>query len=191
MLDKVGNVTLLEYVYHRCKTSKLANKVIVITSTDKSDDALYDLCLDKEIPLFRGDLNNVLERYICAANENKIELICRVCGDSPFVDVTAIDEMFSLFNNATKYDYISTSNSLNGFTSEVVLQSVLKNIQTKNLTDDDKEHVTKYILDNKVNFKTKFMNLNLKPITLEPYSLTVDYPDDMSIANKIVSKLDG
>ena len=78
MLDKVGNVTLLEYVYHRCKTSKLANKVIVITSTDKSDDALYDLCLDKEIPLFRGDLNNVLERYICAANENKIELICRV-----------------------------------------------------------------------------------------------------------------
>ena len=66
MLENIGGITLMEYVYKRCKNSMRADRVIVITSNNKTDDELYRLCLDKNILVFRGDLENVLKRYIDA-----------------------------------------------------------------------------------------------------------------------------
>ena len=189
MLEKINNVTLLEYVYARCKASKNTDNVIVITSIDKSDDAIYDLCLSRDIPVFRGDLDDVLQRYVDAAIANNINLICRVSGDSPFVDVQAIDEMISCFNRRKGYDYIYTMNCLNGFVSEVFPLSILNKINNKNLTNEDREHVTTFIRKSDKLYNIYKMNLRLRPKRLEKYTLTIDYPDDILIANKVASQL--
>ena len=189
MLEKIGNITLLEYVYNRCKLSKESNDVIVITSDEQTDDELYKLCGEKNIPVFRGSLDNVLKRYIDASHKYDLDVVCRVCGDSPFVDVEAIDKMFSEFKNDDSLEYMSTANSLNGFMSEVVTLELLEKIYTKNLTNEDMEHVTKFICDNLNKFNTKKLDLNLRPKELESFALTVDYPKDILIAQSISKKL--
>lgn len=187
MMEKIGDLTLLEFVYHRCKKSQYADDVIILTSIEKTDDALYNLCIEKQIPVFRGDLNNVLKRYIDAADHHKVDVICRVCGDSPLVDYNVIDMMFHHTTLDNSIEYLSTSNSLNGFISEVFTLDLLKNVYNKDLADDDKEHVTKYIRDNIINFNTKEFDINLRPQALQDFTLTVDYPEDIVLIRNIVN----
>jgi len=190
MLHLINNITLLEYVYNRCLQSKQADEVMIITSVNQSDDELYELCLKKKIPVFRGSLNNVLERYLESALFIKADVVCRVCGDSPFVDVNVIDNFFDLLEKNRKLEYICASDSLNGFISEVFTLNVLKELNDKKLSNEDKEHVTKYIIDNIEKYNYKKIDLKLRPIDLENFTLTVDYPDDLETANKIAKELD-
>lgn len=189
MLKKINNMTLIEYVYSRCKESKKADDVIVITSDEESDDELYRLCADKNIAVYRGELDNVLKRYIDASNHFDIDVICRVCGDSPFVDIKAIDKMFYNFECNSDIEYMSTTNSLNGFMSEVLSQNLLKTVYNDDLSKEDKEHVTKYIRDNILKFNSKELDLDLKPKELEKFTLTIDYPNDILIAQKVAKNL--
>ncbi|WP_172633610.1 cytidylyltransferase domain-containing protein [Sulfuricurvum kujiense] len=189
MVQKLGDRTLVEYVYQRCLQSEIADQVIVITSTDTSDDELYNLCNEKNIPVCRGSLNDVLKRYIDCAVHAQATIVCRVCGDSPFVDMDAIDQGFKLFDSDKTLEYVSTENSLNGFMSEIIRVDVLQRIHSFQLNDSDKEHVTKYIRDNKEKFSTFLLNLDLCPIHLKNYTLTIDYENDLKIANFIINHL--
>jgi len=191
MLNPLGDMTLVEYVYHRCRQSKKADEVMIITSIEKSDDKLYKLCIDKGIPVFRGDLNDVLKRYISAGEFLETDTICRVCGDSPFVDINAIDSEFEAMEIYDNLDYIATKNSLNGFMSETFALDLLQKVYNYDLTNDDREHVTKYIRDNISKFDTNEIDLGTRPKNLETFTLTVDYEKDLEIAEKIVQELDG
>ncbi|MCF6330713.1 MAG: hypothetical protein L3I99_04115 [Sulfurimonas sp.] len=189
MLKKINNITLIEYVYNRCNESKKADRVVVITSNEESDDELYRLCVDKNIAVYRGELGNVLKRYIDASNHFDVDVICRVCGDSPFVDIKAIDKMFYNFECNPDLDYMSTTNSLNGFISEVFSSNLLNTVYNDDLSTEDKEHVTKYIRDNILEFNSEELDLDLKPKELEKFTLTVDYPNDILIAQKVAKNL--
>lgn len=191
MLTEVSGISLCEFVYYRCKNSKLADFVAVITSDNQSDDDLYTLCKEKSIPIFRGNLNNVLERYIEAADCFGLESIIRVCGDSPFVDTDLIDEIIQLATNEY-FEYYVAVGCLNGFISEFVRLNALKRVASEvDLSIGDKEHVTKYIRDRANLFKCGFIEANLRPKELEHYTLTVDYPADMEIAERICKDLKG
>lgn len=189
MLSQLKKMTLVEYVYSRCKESRKADSVVIITSNEKSDDELYDLCIKRDISVFRGSLDNVLKRYMDAGIKYNADIICRVCGDSPFVDVKAIDKMFMEMSNKTELEYITTKNSINGFLSEAFTLDLMKQVYNNDLSNDDLEHVTKYVRDNILNYKTSVLDLDLKPKELEDITLTIDYPSDIQIARKIVSKL--
>jgi spore coat polysaccharide biosynthesis protein SpsF (cytidylyltransferase family) len=189
MVEKIGELTLCEYVYKRCMTSKKAGFVAVITSDEPSDDELVSLCQQRHIPVFRGSLNDVLGRYIEAAEEFGSENIVRVCGDSPFVDTDFIDKLIQLAID-DKLDYCATVNCLNGFRSEVVRLSALKHTYMQDdLGLDDMEHVTKYMVDRLDSFKTLLVNTNLKSDEVANYTLTVDFPDDIETIRQIAKNL--
>jgi len=189
MLEKVGDVTLLEYVYLRCQKSKQADVVAIITSNDTSDNEIETICLKKNIPFFRGDLNDVLKRYIDASKYFDIDLVCRVSGDSPFVDVNGIDRQFLEFERREELEYSIIDNSLNGFLSEVIKLDTLEKIDQLVTSSEDREHVTKYIRENLNKFNTTKIDIASKPREFEYLSLTVDYPEDIQIIRKVAKKL--
>ena len=189
MLEKLETISLVEFVYKRCEESNIADEVIVVTSSETSDDELYRLCTQKNMKVFRGDLNNVLKRYIDTSNHYEIDVVCRVCGDSPFVDISAIDKMFHDIEMNPSLDYLSTTNSLNGFMSEVFSSNLLKKVYNNVLSKEDKEHVTKYIRDNIEAYNTSVLDLDLRPQELEDITLTIDYVDDLKIAKNIAFEL--
>lgn len=188
MLSTVADdMLLIDYVYNQCMMSKIADYVAVITSDEESDTKLAEHCIRKGIPLFRGNLNNVLNRYIQGAEFFGTEFIVRICGDSPFADIDLMDQMIKYSLNR-QLEYCLIDNCLNGFMSEFITLQALKKVEKeKNLTQPDQEHVTKYIRERSNIFKCGSINANLRPLKLQNYTLTIDYPEDLEVAKKITA----
>lgn len=185
----VDNIPLVEFVYKRTSLSKRANAVAVVTSTHETDDELFAYCANHGIEVFRGSLANVLDRYIKAAEFFKADVICRVCGDSPFVDVELIDRMLKI-QAEEGLDYVAPDKStcIAGLDSEVVTLSALRR-SVKEATAEEAEHVTLFLKNNKEKFKTKFIDAGMRPAGMADASLTVDYPKDLEYCGKVARLL--
>ncbi len=189
VMQPLAGAPLVEYVYRRCSLS--SDKVVLVaTSDDPSDDILYKYCIKHNIPVMRGDLHNVLKRYIQASELVNAWYIIRVCADTPFIDILLIDELLKILINE-HLDYVSFNRDTcaAAFYSEAVTQGALKRAASLTDVKEDIEHVTKFIIDNPDIFLTKFLNAGLNPESIKKLRLTIDYPEDILRANTIVSKL--
>jgi spore coat polysaccharide biosynthesis protein SpsF len=189
MLMSLGEYKLVEFVYNRCLMSKESNVCAIITSIDKSDDELYDFCIKKGIQVFRGSLNNVLQRYIDASEFFELDIVCRVCGDSPFIDTKYIDDMFIELNDE-KLDYIGFNKNtiVHGLDSEVFKIDILKSLLDEELSADDLEHVTFFIKNNLEKYKYKNIVSSFSLEEVESISFTVDYQKDLDLCKKYYQK---
>ena len=185
---RLGNVPLIEHVVRRCARSKRADVIAVITSTDPSDDPLYQFCLDKGIAAYRGPLTDVFERYVEAGNFFETEFICRVCGDSPFVDVHQIDRLFDYAIRHDEYNYLSMKNSIDGFISEVFRDDLLKTLHNQELSKEEREHVTLYVRKHPNKFNMHYIDMEMSDLSGK-ISLTVDTVEDLKICNGIAYHL--
>lgn len=189
MLQQLAGMPLVEYVHRRCSKSSLT-KVIVATSDDPSDDLLDEHCRKAGIFVIRGSLDNVLGRFIQVADSVGANYVVRVCGDTPFVDISLFEELNRLAV-AERLDYAAYDRMTcaAGFYSEVVSVSALKKISQLTHAKEDLEHVTKFILDNKNSFNTRFIEADLNPESIKDIRLTIDFPLDLERANNIVKEL--
>ena len=189
MMCNLAGIPLIEYVYRRCRLSSI-KRVLIATSYESSDNILYNYCKENNITIVRGNLNNVLERYIRTAEMIGALYIVRVCGDTPFVDISLMEELLNLLINE-KLDYVSLNRQTCafGFYSEAVSLSAIKKAYTSTKNSDDLEHVTKFILDNKERFLTKFIDMDLNPDFIKNVRLTIDFPEDIQVANYIIDEL--
>ena len=92
LADIDGKPMLLRQL-QRIKNGVNDIEIICVTSNDKSDDPIEELCSKNNFNFFRGSLNNVLQRYIDAADEFKIKNIIRIGGDDPLADYNSIIEL--------------------------------------------------------------------------------------------------
>ena len=146
MLD-LGGKTLLERIYETVSKSKKIDKIIVATSNEETDDIIELKLSTLKIELFRGSLNNVLERFYFASKKYYAKNIIRVTADNPLMDGNLIDELIKIYeNNNCRYSMFS--NAIYGLSSEVFSFEALENAYKFARNDFDKEHVTPYIKDN-------------------------------------------
>ena len=188
MMMPIGNIPLFKYVYYRCLQVKVIDKIVLAISTDKTDDILESSALNDGIQIYRGNLDNVLERFISCANQYKMDTIIRVCGDSPFVDIELINRFMAIFIE-DDIDYLSLNKEsiISGLDFEIVKLATLEKVQTLTTNHEDCEHVTRFIRNNPGLFKTKWINANLKLDQCN--ALTIDTYDDYVYCNKIDEKL--
>jgi spore coat polysaccharide biosynthesis protein SpsF (cytidylyltransferase family) len=191
MLNSIGGIPLVKFVYERCKKSSLSDIIAVITSKHESDDSLVSYCKSCKITVFRGPLDNVLERYILAAEHYSADLICRVCGDSPFVDTELLDRMFELIERE-KFDYVAPDKKhcIAGLDSEMITLSALKRSFKLHTSIEELEHTTLFIRNNLKDFASLILDPDLRPPALNNVSLTIDYPEDLIFCNKIFDQID-
>ena len=93
VLKPILNKPMLLHQIERLQRSKLIDKIVIATSVDSSDDVIERMCLDNKIEIFRGDLDNVLDRFYQCAKLYNPEYIVRLTGDCPLTDWQVIDEM--------------------------------------------------------------------------------------------------
>ena len=63
VLKKCNGKPLLLHLISRLKVSKKLNQICVATSDKSSDDIIENLCKTINLPVYRGSLNNVLDRF--------------------------------------------------------------------------------------------------------------------------------
>ena len=187
VLKNLAGFPMLYHVVERCRKARTVRNVIVATTILSEDDAIVDFCGRFHIPYSRGSAENVLERYYDAERQYNFSVIVRITSDCPLIDPLIIDECVKKFYESGG-DYIS--NMLvrtfpRGLDVEVFSFAALEKAYRNATEPYEKEHVTPYIWENK---KKKFRispPLEASPEYTRDYRLTVDYPEDFMLIEKI------
>ena len=192
MLSKLGDHRILDWVISRAKKSRLLDNLIIATSTDKCDDTIIEIAHEYKIPVYRGNKHNVLERFVNAAKSFNGETIVRICADNPFIYYKEIDELIDFFRKnhcdlAFNHKSILNSNIADGFGAEILSTKLLGDLLTKKLSEMQKEHVTKYIWDNRNNFDIRFPSTN-KNLAYPDLKFDIDTDEELIKFNKLVVK---
>ncbi|WP_075520337.1 cytidylyltransferase domain-containing protein [Candidatus Pelagibacter communis] len=181
VLYKLENKPIIVHVLDRLKKSKFKNNLIVATSDKSSDDRLVRLLKKKKIKIYRGNLKNVSERLYETALKLKEKYFVRVSGDSPVIDVKILDKLIEIFKKKKYRNYDIITNVFpktfpKGMSFEIIKREIIsKNM--KFMTENEKEHVTKYFYKNSAKFKIKNLeNFNKKKYNLD---LTLDKKIDL------------
>ena len=72
---KIKNKPLLDYVYNQVSQSKKISKIIIATTTLSEDNLISDYATSKNISVYRGDSQNVLDRFFQCAK--KVQKKCK------------------------------------------------------------------------------------------------------------------
>ncbi len=182
ILKKIGSQTLLEILLKRLKQSKLVDQIVLAIPSNKKNKIITKI-LKVDVPVFYGSENDVLDRYYKAAKKFKAKNIVRISGDCPFIDPEVIDKAVTFFKK-NKFDYVSNTikpTYPDGLDVEIFNFKSLEKSWKKAKTISDREHVTKYILNNK-----KFKKRNFKySKNLSFLRLTIDEKIDFELIKKI------
>ena len=180
---------LLGRVVDSVKAAKEVTKLIVATSINKEDDAIEGFCKREKINYYRGDLNNVYRRFKEIVVKEKADHFIRINGDSPLMDPELInlaacrykEENCDLLTNIFPRTYPK------GQSVEVISSQIFVKFEENKLSDEQKEHVTKYFYDNTKIFSIK----NFKSIlNYSHINLFVDTLNDLNRIRGIFSRTD-
>lgn len=138
---------MLWHQIERVNRSCLIDKLIVATSDDESDDVIESLCNDMKVACYRGDLDNVLERFYRAVEHEYADYIVRLTGDCPLADYEVIDEVIK---HCIKNNFDYSTNALDstfpdGLDVEVFRFQCLSEAHAEANLPSQLEHVTPFI----------------------------------------------
>lgn len=184
VLAPINGTPMILIQLSRLFRAREVDNFIVATSVDSSDDILCETLSSNEINVYRGSLNNVLERFVEASELFESEVIIRITGDCPLVMPELIDSMIRRFEEL-EVDYLS--NALyptfpDGLDIEVFSKCALLKLRHLELGIDELEHVTLGIYRRPEIFRiANYPN----SVDLSNKRWTVDYPEDLAFVRRV------
>jgi spore coat polysaccharide biosynthesis protein SpsF (cytidylyltransferase family) len=187
VLQPIQGLASIVYMARRASMARLLDGVVVLTSTTSSDDPLAECVQAAGIPLFRGDLDDVLKRFVDAARHYDAQEIVRLTGDCPLIDPAIIDAVITARRNAA-VDYSSNIDPPtfpDGLDVECCTRAALEHAGKAALRRGEREHVTLWMRSDEAGLS----RTNVRAIAnLSHVRLTVDYPDDLEVVRRIVAE---
>lgn len=188
VLQAIDGVPSIVYMVRRARRASLLDDVVVVTSTDTSDDPLVDALEAQRLPCFRGDLHDVLERYAQAVVTHRADEVVRLTGDCPLIDPAVIDAVVAL-RRTTAADYASNVDPPtypDGLDCECFTAAALRRAAAEADRPAEREHVTLWMRgDHSGLLRANHRSL----VDASHLRLTIDYPDDLTAVRLLVSAL--
>ncbi|CAG5079735.1 cytidylyltransferase domain-containing protein [Parvicella tangerina] len=186
--------SLLEVVISQLKKTRLP--IIIATSTNKENDWVASIARQNECLVYRGYENDVLQRFIDAAKEFKIERIIRVCADNPFILPEQLRQLAEELNRSDD-DYVAfafkdglpTIKSHIGLFGEGCTLKGLEAIKRQTNEPFYCEHVTNFFYDNPKGFCIRFLTLPSQLEQRQDVRLTIDTKEDFEMSSKLYQML--
>jgi spore coat polysaccharide biosynthesis protein SpsF len=194
ILKTIKGESLLEIHLKRILKSKMISKLKVATTTEPDADKIVAVCNRLGIDVYKGSVNNVLERFYKTALPEKPDWVVRLTSDCPLIDPVEIDKVILY---AIEHDLDYVSNTLiptypDGIDTEVFKFSALEKAMKEATLKSELEHVTPYIWKNSNHNKggTLFSSGCVKnEVDYSDVRLTVDTLDDFIVIEKLVELL--
>ena len=188
VLADLCGAPMLQRQLERVRRATSVDRVVVATSTDDTDRPIAELCKSLDVPCFRGDLNDVLARFLGAIDEFDPEVVVRITADCPLISPSVIDSIVHSFFESD-CDYLS--NTLeptfpDGVDVEVVRVRALRALAQLDTDIPEREHVTLGIYRRPEQFVVR--NFTGDP-DLSDLRWTVDSPEDLEFVRWVYSEL--
>ena len=184
-LYPITNIPLLIFLIRRLKESLMNSpfRIILATSDHKDDDIIDEWGKIENIAVVRGPKDDVLKRYIQTVEVFHSDTIVRVTADNPLTCPEIIKWLVNEQQNNC-LDYVFCTNLPYGTGVDVFSLSIIKYLDKKVLTNEEREHISLHILNNKKKFKTLFPQVSDKRARPD-IRLTVDTIEDWVRLNEL------
>ena len=191
VLMNLSGKPVLEHVIDRLNQSKYINQIIVATSNDEKNKAIFDLCDFKNISCFMGSEDDVLDRFYQACmyfNVKSDDIIIRITSDCPVIDYEIVDKTIKLHMDDNN-DY--TSNTMpctypDGLDCEIFSFDVLTKAWKNANLSSEREHVTLYIRNHPEIFKLGGLT---NDVDYSDLRWTLDEKEDFILINEFYKNL--
>ena len=189
VLKPLAGKAMIWHIYQRALKCKLVDKVIIATSTEKSDDPLAIFCEENNLNVFRGDLDNVLSRFLEILKKDSHPYFVRITGDCPLICPAFIDQQIMALNKFDG-DVTWSKRSCSSLEGQGVHSSrSLFFINKKSMDSEDLEHVgSKYFAENPSEFRIVEMDIP-EDLCVNKYRLTVDEENDYRLIKTLYDDL--
>lgn len=188
VLKPIMGKPMIQRQIERILRSRKIDKLVLATSTDPSDDDLEELCEQINLPCYRGNLDDVLDRYYKTACLYDPQQVVRLTGDCPLIDPFIIDQVIEFYLAGT-YDYVTNSLELtfpDGLDVEIFSLSALKKAWMTAKLPSEREHVTQFICNNPNIFRIGNLTADQD---LSFHRWTVDEASDYEFVTRIYEGL--
>lgn len=160
VLMPIAGRPLLGCILERLDALQFPASIVVATSKLLGDDQILSLCNARKISVFRGDENDVLERFFKCAVEHRFDHVIRLTADNPFTDIQELERLIQLHISGG-YDYSHSFGELPiGVGAEAFTFSALKKSFNCGLKQNHREHVNEYIHENLKLFKIGILKVH-------------------------------
>lgn len=184
VLAPIGRRTLLAHCIARLMATDLP--VIVATTARDEDDAIVAEALGSGAAVVRGSEDDVLGRFLQAADEHHLTEIVRATADNPFVDADSVRRVLDLLRRV-QADHVVEHGLPVGAAVEAVTVAALRKADSLITDPYDREHVTSFVRRD-----SRFRALRaMAPLAVRRpgLRLTVDTSDDLEFARAIQRSL--
>jgi spore coat polysaccharide biosynthesis protein SpsF len=189
LLDIAG-MSMLARVVDRTRRARTIDRVIVATSTNAQDDRLEEHARQLPVEVFRGDEEDVLDRYYQAAVRYQLDVVVRITSDCPLLDPGLADEVVRpLLDPASRVDY--SANTLRrtyprGLDVQAVPAATLARAWREATTAHERAHVFPYVYEHPEKFSLAGL---ADPIDRSGMRWTVDTSEDLTFVREVCRAL--
>ncbi len=193
VLMSICGKPLLSRMIERVQRSELCGQIVIATSTEKEDDAIEELCTKYKLDLYRGSLNDLLDRHYQTGKKYNADAVVKIPSDCPLIDPHVIDKVIKNFvDNYPDYDFVSNLHPASfpdGNDVEIMKMGALEKAHKEAERQLEREHTTPYIWEN----PDKFMINNILWETNQDFSSThrwtIDYEEDYIFIRSVYEEL--
>lgn len=192
LLDLVGH-SMLGRVVAQLGAVDLVDQVVVATSDRENDDAIAAWCDEHGVASFRGDEDDVLDRYYRAARAFGADHVIRGTADNPLLDHIGAQEVVALhLKGGTAYTHnvaVLDSGMPIGTGIEVFTFAAIEQSWRNGTAPHHREHVDEYAIENPGLFPTATATARAS-VRAPDLRLTVDVSEDVDVVRAILGALD-
>ncbi len=174
------------HLLERLKHAAVPKAVVLCTSTHPDDQVLKPLAEQAGVGFFAGSEDDVMQRFLDAAEQEGAEHVVRVTGDDLLVDPAYLDRLV-LHHIREGADYSCAPGLPKGTECEVIFVQALK--KAKQLAEDSSwsEYMTWYL---KVPEVFRIAEMPVEEAVRRPrYRLTLDYEQDLDVLRRLFAGL--
>lgn len=187
-LELLNGIPILEHVVNRIKAVNvlvegLLDNIVVATSNSCDDLPITDWCEDNKIDCYRGQLDDVLDRFYQCAVKYGADWILRITGDCPLIEPVLLT---GLLRKQPRMEYEALpfirGKIPDGWDAELFSMELLK---TTHETSADREHVTTEMRGN----LQDIFDISLEEFDFKGIKLSVDTKKDLQKVEEYVKLL--
>jgi spore coat polysaccharide biosynthesis protein SpsF len=190
LLD-LGGAPVMDRVVARVRAVPTVDEIVVATTVNPEDDVLAAHLAETRVSVFRGPSDDVLARFVSAAEPFDPAWIVRITADCPLIDPAVIDRVVRAAQDEPRVDYCSNVLKRSypiGQDCEVIWMHTLCAAEREAHDPAEREHVTPFLYRNPKRFALR--NVEAPAALNAPeLRLTVDESGDLALVRAIVDRL--
>ncbi|MBT3514225.1 MAG: glycosyltransferase family protein [Nitrospina sp.] len=186
-LYPLAGIPLTEHIINRIKAVTDFDHIVLAIPNSSNEMPLVELAQRLNIMTARGSEEDVLERFLIAADQIKAQHIVRICGDNPLFD-RQLMRLLIRSHLKENSDYTITCDSIPlGTGTEVVKVEALKRVADTATEVKYREHVTTWFHDNPTAITQSRVPAPIY-LTNKHHRLTIDTKLDLALMEKIFNE---